>query len=317
MLTRRTGLCGLALLISGESSFAQGADTRLVSPVDATEASKLIELANKLGLMPNEPRAAGPLSELELADIVAAAVRMERRKEDATLARRAGLLLSQLNARTRESRDDDSAEPQPAATHPFPSMKQYYGGLARSAAVDPSHADLLRSVASRIIAQKARYAEVQALSGVPWYIIGCLHYREASLNFMGHLHNGDPLLMKTIQVPTDRPDINPWPPLNQSLQQIWRTSALDALRELRAKTSKWSIQRSCWALESYNGFGCYDHGLNTPYLWNYTNKYSIGGYGSDGHYSASYKSKQAGLYSLLLLLSDLNDEVKTSFVLEA
>jgi len=298
-------------------AFAQASPHEVVvSAADREEASAILDAATRLGLLPEEPRAAGPVSALELADLIKAAVQNEKNKSSALLARRAGLLLSELTTQGREQRAEDLTEPQPAKPHPFSKMKEYYTSLAKSVELDPARAPELRKIGERIIASKAYYSEVQKASGIPWYVIGCLHYREASLNFMGHLHNGDPLLMKTVHVPSDRPQIAPWPPQRSSLKQIWQISAIDALGELKARTSKWTIERTCWALEGYNGYGCFDHGINTPYLWNYTNKYSGGGYASDGHYSGSYKSKQAGLYSLLLALSELNVDVKKTFVLE-
>ena len=146
-------------------------------------------------------------------------------------------------------------------------------------------------------------------------MIGALHYREANLNFLGHLHNGDNLLMLTVHVPPNRPKKRPWPPLGETLRQTWADSAVDALREF-PKYSTWSLQKVCFAMESYNGFGCYYHDINTPYLWNYANRYSSGGYKSDGNYVASYISKQAGLFTVLLGLKEVAGDLGSAFVLE-
>ncbi|TAV98442.1 hypothetical protein ELI24_08610 [Rhizobium ruizarguesonis] len=292
-------------------------DGVVVGAANKEEANSILETAARLGLLPDEPRPAGPVSAFELADIIKAAVQNEKRNGSGVLARRAGLLLSELTTQGRESRNEDISEPQPAKPHPFKDMREYYTNLANSVELDPVRASELRKISEKIIASKQYYSDVAKISGIPWYVVGSLHYREASLNFMGHLHNGDPLLMKTVHVPADRPQIAPWPPRRSSLRQIWQISAVDALGELRAKTSKWTIERTCWALEGYNGYGCFDHGINTPYLWNYTNKYSGGGYASDGHYSESYKSKQAGLYSLLLALSEMDEAIKKTFMLES
>jgi lysozyme family protein len=40
---------------------------------------------------------------------------------------------------------------------------------------------------------------------VPWYLVGIIHYRECSLYFSRHLHNGEPLTERTRRVPAGRP----------------------------------------------------------------------------------------------------------------
>jgi lysozyme family protein len=321
MLNRRLVVSGLLTTIITSRSFAEA----YLSDVDLPQANRVLALANKLGVLPNEPRAAGPLSEMELADIVNAAVAQSADKEKEILAGKAGLLLSDLTIRQKESRDEDPTEPAPAAVRRPSDLKSHYENLANGAVIDEIHRNELLGVARRIAMNRPQYEEVATPSGIPWYIIGCLHYREANLNFMGHLHNGDPLLMKTVNVPPDRPNITPWPPQGKTLRQTWALSALDALTDIQKilknwneeSLRKWSVQGTCFILESYNGFGCYNHGIATPYLWNYTNRYTAGGYGSDGHYSSIYKSKQAGLYSVLLALCEISEDVKTNFVLNA
>jgi lysozyme family protein len=41
--------------------------------------------------------------------------------------------------------------------------------------------------------------------GIPWGFVAVIHNMEASLDFTKHLHNGDPLTSKTVQVPVARP----------------------------------------------------------------------------------------------------------------
>ena len=44
-----------------------------------------------------------------------------------------------------------------------------------------------------LVANRARYEQVQNATGVPWYVVAIIHNMEASQNFKRHLHNGDPL----------------------------------------------------------------------------------------------------------------------------
>src|SRR5690242_12389301 len=64
--------------------------------------------------------------------------------------------------------------------------------------------------AKRIIAAKARYKTVESKSGVPWFVVGCLHMRESDGRFDTWLHNGDPMRrngipVRTVHVPANRP----------------------------------------------------------------------------------------------------------------
>ena len=69
---------------------------------------------------------------------------------------------------------------------------------------------------------KPRYDQVANATGVPWYVIGIIHEMEGGLNFTTHLHNGDPLTRRTVQVPAGRPPTG-MPPFQ------WEESAIDAL----------------------------------------------------------------------------------------
>ena len=82
------------------------------------------------------------------------------------------------------------------------------------------------------------------------------------------------------------------------------------------KLNPWSLQKTCWVMEKYNGFGCYYHDMNTPYLWNYTSQYKLGGYSGDGHYDPNYKSKQAGLFAIILGLKEVAGDLGPAYVLE-
>ncbi len=80
------------------------------------------------------------------------------------------------------------------------------------------------------------------------FFIAVIHNMEASQNFNKHLHNGDPLTARTVQVPAGRPKKGT-PPFS------WEDSAADALaiRGLGAKTD-WSLAGMLYQLEGYNGW---------------------------------------------------------------
>jgi hypothetical protein len=48
----------------------------------------------------------------------------------------------------------------------------------------------INAAAEKIAANRARYEVVSKATGVPWDVIGVIHYRESSNHFAGVLHNG-------------------------------------------------------------------------------------------------------------------------------
>lgn len=142
-----------------------------------------------------------------------------------------------------------------------------------------------------------RYKEVShhfPNPGLKWWFVAVIHEMECSQNFNRHLHNGDRLINRTINVPAGRP-IKGIPPFT------FTESAIDAL-ELKGadKITDWSIGNILYFLEGYNGYG-YEkyHHINSPYLWSGTNHYTKGKYIADGKWDENAVSKQVGVAILL------------------
>lgn len=153
------------------------------------------------------------------------------------------------------------------------------------------------SIVFKIKKNRPRYEVVSTATGVPWDMIAVIHNMEASLNFTRHLHNGDRLTARTTHVPAGRPAIGN-PPFT------WEESAEDALRyQGMDKIKDWSIRNTLLTLEKYNGGGYSKRGINTPYLWAYTNHYgtppNIGKYTSDGKFDPTEISIQIGAAAIL------------------
>lgn len=131
---------------------------------------------------------------------------------------------------------------------------------------------------NKIEAGKHRYQEVENATGVPWYIIGVIHYLEGNCNFNTHLHNGDPLRYATQRYPAGRP--RGWNQLTES-EKTWEASAIDSIIYDRLhKVKKWDISTILDTLERYNGLGYrkYHPDVPTPYLWSGTQYYVSGKY---------------------------------------
>jgi len=180
-----------------------------------------------------------------------------------------------------------------------PQRSKEYEDLFKSCETIPSERTDVESIVSRILAKKDRYQAVEDKTQVPWFIVSVIHSLEADLNFSTHLHNGDSLNQKTVHVPKGRPDGNP--------PFTWIDSAADAL-EFDGLTSKrnWTIAGSLDALESFNGFGYRrpDIGIPSPYLWSFSNHYTKGKFGSDGHFNKDLVSQQCGAAVLLKFMAD-------------
>jgi lysozyme family protein len=129
---------------------------------------------------------------------------------------------------------------------------------------------------NKIVGSKSRYQAVSARVGAPWYFIGILHNMECSGRFDQHLHNGDPLTARTIRVPAGFPKTGK-PPFT------WEASAEDALRLKKLDTwTDWSIPAMLFKMEQFNGFGYRVKGINSPYLWSFSNHYTKGKFTRDG-----------------------------------
>ena len=140
----------------------------------------------------------------------------------------------------------------------------------------------------RIRQGKPNYQLVEQEIGVPWLFVGIIHGMECGFNFSGHMHNGDPLTARTVQVPKGYPRTGT-PPFT------WLQSALDAMRLKKFDQERdWSIPHMLYLLEAYNGFGYRRRGLPSPYLWSFSNIYSKGKFVKDGKFDPEAVSKQCG-----------------------
>lgn len=167
--------------------------------------------------------------------------------------------------------------------------------------IEPSKAYIIDAAVKKINAGKPQYQAIEALTKVPWYFIGMVHYRESGCDFTKHLHNGDSLTARTTHIPAGRP-VTGKPPFT------FTQSAIDALtyQKLTGLTD-WSIPAILYRLEAYNGFGYRSHGINSPYLWSFTQFYTTGLYVKDSVFDPKAVSKQAGAAPILRRIMEINN----------
>ncbi len=178
---------------------------------------------------------------------------------------------------------------------PTPQLQSEYQRLFDTCSIKPEKNSEVDTILAKIVKGKDLYEAVEKRLNIPWYFIGIIHCMEGSCNFKVHLHNGDPLSARTVQVPPGRPK-NGTPPFS------WEISAEDALimKKFDSETD-WSIPAMLFRLEGYNGFGYRKSTINipSPYLWSYSNHYTKGKFVADGRFSATAVSKQCGAAVLL------------------
>lgn len=157
--------------------------------------------------------------------------------------------------------------------------------------------DYMHRAVARLKYHQSDYTCIAAVFGMPWQVVAVVHDLEASGDFGTHLHNGDSLQRRTVNVPKGRPR-NGTPPF------AWGESAIDALSMKITNGLRWDIPSALHWLEGYNGWGyrLYHNTVLSPYLWSMTNHYAMGKYIADGKWDSTAVSKQIGAVPLLKLL---------------
>lgn len=155
--------------------------------------------------------------------------------------------------------------------------------------------------AKRIIVGMERYKAVEKRTQAPWFFIGLCHMREGNFRFDTYLGNGQTITRPTTIVPIGR---GPF--------ESFEDGAVDALKHQGLLAIKdWSLERIAYCLEGFNGFGYRGKGVNSPYLWAGTNRYTSGKYIADHVFDPDEVDKQLGSMAVLSRLCSLNAEVNS------
>jgi lysozyme family protein len=153
---------------------------------------------------------------------------------------------------------------------------------------------------------QARYEAVGVATGVPWFVVGILHAVEAAFNFRAHLHNGDPLDQRTVNVPKGRPKDGD-PPFT------WEASAADAISlsmGAQDKAKKWKLEELLEFFEAYNGFGMRTRRFPNPYLWSGSTHYEKGRYVANAVFDPEGVYNMVGTAVLLKFAVEQSELVK-------
>lgn len=180
-----------------------------------------------------------------------------------------------------------------------PELRKEYQKLFDTCAIRAERRAAVESLVVSLLGHRTgKYEPVGLQTDVPWYIVAVIHNMESSQRFDRHLHNGDPLTNRTFHVPAGRP-VSGSPPFS------WEESAIDALTfDKLDRVEDWTLPGALFQLEKFNGFGSRGHGINTPYLWSFSNQYTKGKFVDDGVFDPNAVSQQCGAAVLLRRMVD-------------
>lgn len=164
------------------------------------------------------------------------------------------------------------------------------------------------AAAKKLLANKDKYQAVEAKTGVPWWWIACTHNRESDADFSTQLAQGDPLNRVSTNVPRGQ---GPY-----YGDYAWERAAIVALEDHKLdKVVDWRLEKALYWWESFNGWGYYNHGRPSAYVFAGTSIYDPpsgpgGKYIADGVWSGSAVDKQLGCVAVLAALMDLDHTIQ-------
>jgi lysozyme family protein len=159
--------------------------------------------------------------------------------------------------------------------------------------INPAKVAEFKLTANKIASYKASYDPIAGATHVPWWNIGIIHAREASLDFSRSLAQGDPWNRPSSNIP-HRPAFS-----------SFYAAAVDALTNcppFAARWKDWSPGGTLTLDEEYNGEGYEKRGKPSPYIWAGTDQYVRGKYASDGVYDPFLVDEQLGCAGLMFYL---------------
>lgn len=162
-----------------------------------------------------------------------------------------------------------------------------------------------KNIIPKIVNNKSRYKAVADALGIPLAMIPCIHLQERASDlglFKAYLGNGQPLTQKTTIVPKGRGPFNSWE------EGARDALILDGMNKIGLEA--FTLERMLYELEGYNGYGYRSKGINSPYIWNFTNLYTKGRYVKDGVFDPNAKSANIGCYGLYILLCEADPSFK-------
>lgn len=186
----------------------------------------------------------------------------------------------------------------------FDQYKDAYAQNWSALQIRPEREAQTERSAKALLSGKSRYQIVEQRTGVPWWFVGLCHYRESNFNFGTYLGNGQSLNRRTTIVPIGR---GPF--------QTFEDGAVDALTlQGFNQAADWSIERTAYRLEGFNGYGYHSHGVNSPYLYGGSTLYGppeakAGKYVADHDFDPNFVDTQLGTLVVLKALCAMDSSI--------
>jgi len=204
-----------------------------------------------------------------------------------------------------EGPDSGTLPPKPIAPEvvPTPSAgwSDNYQQLWESMTIRPEWRTPVKKIATEIIANQNRYVAAVEGTKVPWWFIAVVHAMESGMKFTTHIHNGDSLSQRTVNVPIGHPALGT-PPFT------WAVSTREFLTYKKLDLiTDWSLTNALFLWHRNNGINneYKARHIPTPYLWSGSQHYLKGKYTADHKFDPEVVSKQPGAAVLLRALIDL------------
>lgn len=180
--------------------------------------------------------------------------------------------------------------------------------------INPDREKAFLSFAKFAISHERIYQRIEAatvkkdvpLTGVPWAMIACIHWRESGGDFDTHLANGQPLSQRTTIAPVG---LGPYTGSDAFFDGAVAALDHEGFREV----IDWRLEKILYQLESYNGRGYEMRGLPSAYLWGGTNiqrpgKFGgyVGGVFVDNHFFPDVIDGQLGCAGMLATMMTID-----------
>lgn len=168
--------------------------------------------------------------------------------------------------------------------------------------IDPARKAEFAAVAAKLLKNKARFQEIEARTGVLWWVVAVIFERESGGNFLAYIGNGQPLGRCTTEVPIGR---GPF--------KSWEDGCVDALIECAPHAAywhDWTAGGVLTLLEKYNGLGYVARSMASPYIWSGTNQYERGKYVADHDFDANVVDSQLGCAPLIAAMRKQDSSIR-------
>lgn len=152
------------------------------------------------------------------------------------------------------------------------------------------------------INNKVTYQVLESKTRVPWQMLACIHRRESDANFKTYLGNGQPLTLRTTEVPVGRgPFIGP---------NAFIDGGVDAINiEGWGSITDWRLEKQLYYMLLFNGVGSEAWGHPSSYIWGGTNIQQPGKWIRDHVWSSTVMDPQPGCAPLLWMIAKLDPTV--------